>query len=742
MLAALLLGCRAAPAAAPPKTCDVTETLLDDGRCQPAGLPLDAPACPPGEAPLDGGGCLPAGVPPDACGDGFMSDGNGGCEAILPPAACHKGMMAVPGMTTCEDVAPCGAGTWGDIPVGATTQYVDQAYAGGGSDGSAAKPWTTIQEGIDAAGNGAIVAVAAGVYAENVKIVKQARLWGRCPALVEVAGPDPTGASILVLDAAANGAEVHDIGISGQGGALEVVGPKGVIIDRVWVHDSGGPGVQVLFDGTSATMTGSLIERATDVGVVLQADATVGGTVVRDIVGNAYPGLGIYMEPEKGAPKPQVTIRGSLVEWTHYAGIYAMESDAVIESTVVRDIVLEGDTQGKFGFAVWGIIADRMPGGQRTSVTVKQSVVERSAEHGIAAYSSDLTVEDTVVRDTESPTGANQPSGIYVVLADGVPDTANATIRSSLIDQNTEVGMLVFVADATIESTIIRGTKQLGGAYGLGLFVAESFSTGERSNVTLRSSIVDGNHGVGVAVSGSDALIESCAVQGTLRTNHSGAPGSYAVGIQISNAVTAAGQPSKATIRWSLIEDTPDVGLLVSGSEAVIESTTVRNTGPNPPGLVGHGIEIQPDQMTGLRSTATIKTCFLEENHEAGLFLDSSDATVWSTLVRATHANAMGQYGDGIVVSADSGAGSANVTLTKNRVEASDRAGLSNFGGAVAFSATALVCSAFDIEGETYLGSPFSFDDQGNNVCGCPDTSGQCKVLSASLMPPRPIGGM
>src|SRR4051812_39861385 len=105
ILAALLLGCGpvpAAPPAPPPKSCDPGETLLDDGRCQPAGLPLDMPPCSPGEAPLEGGGCQKAGVPPDACGEGFMPDGKDGCEAILPPDPCPKGLMAVPGMTTCE----------------------------------------------------------------------------------------------------------------------------------------------------------------------------------------------------------------------------------------------------------------------------------------------------------------------------------------------------------------------------------------------------------------------------------------------------------------------------------------------------------------------------------------------------------------------------------------------------------------------------------------------------------------
>src|SRR6185369_521075 len=98
-LAFVMAGCGphegAGPADAGRGACPPGELQLDDGRCQPAGLPLDM-QCPPGETPLDNGGCQPAGVPPEACGQGFEPDGQGGCNAILPPDPCPPGLMAVP----------------------------------------------------------------------------------------------------------------------------------------------------------------------------------------------------------------------------------------------------------------------------------------------------------------------------------------------------------------------------------------------------------------------------------------------------------------------------------------------------------------------------------------------------------------------------------------------------------------------------------------------------------------------
>jgi len=138
-------------------------------------------------------------------------------------------------------------------------------------------------------------------------------------------------------------------------------------------------------------------------------------------------------------------------------------------------------------------------------------------------------------------------------------------------------------------------------------------------------------------------------------------------------------------------------------------------------------------------SGRTIQSCVLEGNVEAGIGIYSSDVTVQSTLIRGTTANAQDQFGDGIVVITEAGSDPSQVTLTGNRIEASERAGLSNFGGAVAFASNALVCSAFDIEGEEHMGAAFSFDNQGGNVCGCPEANAKCKVVSVGLAPPKPL---
>ena len=82
----------------------------------------------------------------------------------------------------------CGVGRWGNLEVDGDTVYVDVAAADEG-DGSEESPYNVIQDGLDAAGGagGGIVAVAAGIYVENLLLTgdhDDVELGGRCRDLV------------------------------------------------------------------------------------------------------------------------------------------------------------------------------------------------------------------------------------------------------------------------------------------------------------------------------------------------------------------------------------------------------------------------------------------------------------------------------------------------------------------------------------------------------------------------------
>ena len=157
-----------------PVGCAPGSWIGDDGSCLAAGVQR---VCAPGTLPDLDGVCSDAGVPQAACPDGFVA-ADGACRGVVPEELCADGLMAVPGESACRPIVGCGAGTWGDIPVEADTEYVDGSF-GGASDGSSEAPWTSLQDAVDVATPGAIVAVAEGEY-EPVRIETQkaVRLWG------------------------------------------------------------------------------------------------------------------------------------------------------------------------------------------------------------------------------------------------------------------------------------------------------------------------------------------------------------------------------------------------------------------------------------------------------------------------------------------------------------------------------------------------------------------------------------
>jgi hypothetical protein len=548
---------------------------------------------------------------------------------------------------------------------------------------------------------------------------------------VSVVG-DNTFSAINISTASASKSEVHSLAATGPSWGLLVLSATDVVATSVWIHDTGFQGILVkdVAGPASISVTGALVEGTQGEGMFFSgASATVEKSAVRDTQAG---GVKIF-EGAQSAPA-DVSIRRSLFERNYYLGVGDSGSGvkAAIESTVVRDTQVD-PTHG-WGYGVASV--------SHASMTIKQAVIERNHGYGVLVASADVTIEATVVRDTEVDM-TQFGVGVYIVHDDQTSTRGTATIRSSLIEGSTVVGVGVIGSDATIESTLIRDTQQgpLQGLFGTGLFVAGELSLGVRSSLTMRSSLVENTRGLGIVAAFSDALIESTVVRGTLALPD----GSSGFGIEIG--FEDVDDASKVTIRGSLVEQNTDVGVLVGGgADVLIESTTVRDTAPAGDGTGGTGIAFQGGPSR--RTNGTIRSCLIDQNGWAGLRVDGSDATIESTLVRATHASAMGQFGDGIVVATQAKPDPSHVslitrpsqvTLTGSRIEASARAGLSNFGSTVAFSSTVLVCSAFDIEGEDDNGVPFTYDDQGGNLCGCPEANGKCKSVSAGLAPPAPI---
>jgi hypothetical protein len=617
--------------------------------------PTPSPTCDELELALPDGSCFRPGVPPDGCAEGFLHDGEYGCEPILPDAACPTGLMAVPGDEVCRPVMDCGRGTWGELPVDATTQYVDGSYAGGDGDGSEAKPWTTVVQGVTAAEAGALVAVAAGTYAENVLISgKSVRLWGVCPEQVEIVATGipavPCGnAALCIVGDAAGGTEVGGVGLSGSGFGIQMSGVQDVLLDRIRVFDNQEAGVlaQPTLGATSTHLRGALIEGNNAIGLFVSGSvATLEASVVRTTLPRTSDnsiGRGVVVQlacvvtpTEQCDPAARSTaiVRGSLIADNHEYGMFVMGSDVSVDATVVRGTLPSAATltfgQGiNIQMACVGTGASQLCDPAARSVgTVSRSVVEQNHNVGLLLYASDVEVNASVVRDT-LPRAADQGAGR------GIGAEAACVVTST----------------------------------------GPQCDPAAAANMTLRQSLIDANHDIGVYSMGSSATLDASVVRATL-------------GRGASIQIACLGTPT--------------------------------------------GLQCEPNA----RSTGSIARSLIDDNSDIGVFVIGSDATFANSVVRATAVRASdGLFGDGVAVLKFWAPASA--TIVDSVIIDSARAGVSSFGGFVSFADSRILCAAFSLVGEPRAGSEAEVDNGGNNLCGCPNADSDCKLVSAGLAPPE-----
>jgi hypothetical protein len=636
--------------------------------------PVDT-GCEPGELPLaEGTGCRAAGIAAEQCAEGFASDGLGGCDPLLPATPCEPGTMATPGDSECRAVAPCGDGPWGDIDIADDTQLVDGSYAGGGSDGTADRPWTTIGEAIAAANPGATVAVAAGSYTGDVLIAaKPIVLWGRCPAMVEIVG-NTTGsgmAAVTILGGAA-GAIVRGVAVTGPAFGIASSGSTDVVVEGVWVHDTLRRGVvtEGAYGVGSLTVTGSLVESASDIGVMAYGVPLVlEHSVVRGTMAGGGSGRGVVAR--HGAT---IAIRSSVIAGNRDHGMVFGGATAEVDASVVRDTL--PDSRGEFG---GGILVQKDSDTQEPAVvTVTGSVLVGNHTYGIHVEGAELVVERTVVRDT-LPQPSDSGFGVGI---QGQPDRGAAIVRvvDSLIERNYYGGVAVMGSFGHIESTIVRDTmpRPIEQDFGRGVLVFHDLALGMDATATVLGSVIERNTEAGIFVAAADIDVDSCAVRDT-------AP-------RLSD------------------------------------------------GRIGRGICVQSQDTHFFPSHAHIANTLVERNHEIGVFVEGSEATLEGCTVRDTREQvAEGTFGDNVTAMTWTDAGQqARVTVSGCSVEVGPRAGIANFGSEVTIRDSQLDCNGIDLNGQDSTVAAFTFLDDGGNQCGCGEDAG-CQVLTNDLVPPDPL---
>lgn len=575
-----------------------------------------------------------------------------------------------------------------------------------------------------AAPSGAVVAIAAGSYAESVSVDDKAlTLWGKCAAEVEIVSPLITS---VRFGSGSGGSVLRGVALSGRG--IIVTGTGMFQIDRVWIHDVGDYGIYASASGdqsASITLVDSLIERAHNEGVFMRGNMLVERSVVRDVSpgGQTY-GMGIISATKGIAMPAQLTVLRSLIERTVAAGVYSDGGILSVETSVVRDVALGTG----IGDCIVGAAGD--PVG--TGVSVMTSLIERCAGDGVAVQVP-LAARANVFRHIGGAGQANKGAAVRIQEVDGaMAPIGQCSLRDSLI-HDADSGLVSMGGDCDLIGVVVRDIG--GGDITMQPTAGILFQASAREMppiVSLRALVISGVAHIGVELLGVSATLDNVSVSGV---RDRGNDVSFPAGVYVQSL---RHWPAHAQIRTSSVDTIEGVGIAIIGATAVIDSTRVAAITPSASGDLGRGIYVQHAFNSGATASATITRSLVDGvEGEMGIGAFASRATIDRTVVTNVQSGPT-LLGDGIVAAHFDTVlpPITEVELTRSLVSAVARAGIGNFGAVVRAAASTIDCAGIDLDGESTNGGVFEFHDDGGNRCGCAGESRPCVVRSTMLSSP------
>jgi hypothetical protein len=385
------------------------------------------------------------------------------------PQTCPDGEAHFVGEPGCAPIGePCGDGEWAtNLPVDRPVVYV-RAAADPGGRGTVEEPFDSIEDAIDSAPAGAVIALGKGSYDEVFEVPAGLALWGACVTETVLTtselfeppeGLDPVGA-ILVTG---RDVEIRNLQLGGT-----------------W------PGIGVA-EGGSARIQDVIIANASFGGVLVRGRAALDTVVIRDTqeveANHTGVGFGLVANGAEGIELDRVVIDGN--------GLYGIGA-SFTASVEIRDTVVR-DTRELGPLAYFdgtGLLAAAIE-----DLSVSQSSFEGNASIGllIAEGATDMRahLSDLVVRGPEVPDLSTLSGGLVVMTTEG--PLANVGVERVLVEQTHHWGIVAFCADLGLTDVIVRDVVGYGGVtqeeYGGFGLVATSGADVELSRVAILRSM-------------------------------------------------------------------------------------------------------------------------------------------------------------------------------------------------------------------------------------------------------------
>lgn len=447
----------------------------------------------------------------------------------------------------------CGVGRWGSLEIDGTTVHVHAAAAPGG-DGTASAPLTSVQAGVDLAGErgGGRVVVAAGTYPEAVAMGVEhdgVALLGRCKERVTLDASGAAGVPALKIAGVARepGPDVRVAGLTVTGGR-----ETGIWVERAKV--------EVAASDVRANEQVGVLAPAAD--LTLTAVSVVGTLADRR---GAY-GYGVELSGGTTFVATDCVIDGNVAIGLHVRGA---GTTATLTRTAVDHTASNPDGAGGQGIdAQEGAVVD-----------LDASTVRGNAGAGVAATGAGTRVSlvGSTVADTRPLGDGSAGRGIEV------NDGGEVVATTSLLTGNVEVGVLARGTGASVrlEDTQVHTTApSADGSPGAGVLALEG------ATIHLEGGEVAGNHTAGVGAGDADTRVElvDTWVTGTLATPD----GRSGRGVDVEDGATM-------TLTGVTVEDSVELGAFAEGvgTSLTLSGSTVTGTTPGAPDAVAMGVRGQ-----------------------------------------------------------------------------------------------------------------------------------------------------
>jgi hypothetical protein len=478
---------------AEPPPCPSPGIALTDGSCVAVGIAPDA--CAEGFSWSDGA-CEP--ILPDApCAEGTMAiPGETACRPVMDCPTQPWG--GIDGGATPQWVDGSYSGNDSDGSKQRPWTTIGQAVA-------AAAPGSVV--GIAAGTYDENVAIDGKALHLRGTCPDQVEIVG-------VPAADVTPA-LIIMWAGTSGSSFAGFAVSGPSIAIGLSGGTDVTFERLWIHDAVymGLDVQDPLGPATAVLRDSLVERIAGRGLFVMGTEV---TVERSVIRGTKPdpdgtNLGIQARvSDYGAnARASLSVSRSLVSGNAGMGVFAVGSDASVDASVVRDTAASGDHAG------WGIgVQVDLDRGERPILNVTRSALLDNTGAGASMFGATARVDSTLVRgtrpDIDLPSGV-EGGGRGINIQDDLTDARSTVeIVASTIDQNFGNGVFATGSDLTVDGTLIADTQANDGR---GINLQPSVLNGQPVVAVVRRTAVLRARELGVLVGASRLTLEDSVIE-------------------------------------------------------------------------------------------------------------------------------------------------------------------------------------------------------------------------------------